>query len=120
MKLHRARKTALSAVLFARRKFFSPQASGKQGVDADAGSCRHCDHQILRREGKRNGGQRIFTDLCDEHAVHHVVERLDQHGNDQGIDMVKRSRPTGMTPILFSFLVSICSFIDVCTSYMSI
>ena len=60
------------------------QALGQQGVDAHAGSHGHGDHQILDREGQRDGVQRVLADLGHKVAVHHVVEGLHQHGDHHG------------------------------------
>ena len=63
---------------------FLAQAAGEQGVDAHAGAHRHGDHQVLNGEGHGDGGEGLLIDPGDEHAVHHIVEGLDQHGQDHG------------------------------------
>ena len=49
-----------------------------------AGACAEGDHQVLQGEGQGHGIQGILADLCHEHAVHHIVAGLDQHGDHHG------------------------------------
>ena len=60
------------------------QCPAHQGVDAYGGAGGQTDHQVLGGEGQRNGGERLLADAADEHAVHDVVQRLHQHGRDDG------------------------------------
>ena len=61
-----------------------PQAAGEQGVDAHAGTHGHGDHQVLKGEGHADCGKGVLAELGHEVAVHHVVKRLDQHGDHHG------------------------------------
>ena len=54
-------------------KVLLTQTAGQQGIDTDAGTGRHGNHQVLYRESQRYRRQRIFTDTGYEHAVHNVV-----------------------------------------------
>lgn len=65
-------------------EFFFTQETGQEGVDTDAGSCCDGDHQVLNREDQRDGGQSPLIDLRYIHTVHNVVERLDDHRDDNG------------------------------------
>ena len=58
------------------------QRAGEQRVHAHARAGRHADHEVLRRKGQRHRRERLFADAAHEHAVHNVVQRLDEHGND--------------------------------------
>ena len=60
------------------------QCAAHQGVDAHRRTGGKADHQVLRRERQRHGGQRLLADAADEPAVHDVVQRLHQHGRDDG------------------------------------
>lgn len=60
------------------------QAPGKKGVHTNAESGRHRDHKSLYGKGQRNGGQRIFTELCHKHAVYNIIKGLYQHGQHHG------------------------------------
>ena len=61
-----------------------PQGPGDQGVDAHGGAQDDGEHQVLEREGQGDGGEGVLTDPGHEHAVHHVVQGLDQHGDHHG------------------------------------
>ena len=65
-------------------KIFFAQALRQQGVDPHACACGDGDHQVLYREGQRYGSQGVLADHGHKHAVHNVVERLNQHGNHHG------------------------------------
>ena len=75
-------------------KVLLPQVPGQQGVDAHAGAGGHGDHQVLDRVSKGHGSQSRLADVGDEHAVHHVVQGLDEHrdhhrpghGKEQAVD----------------------------------
>ena len=60
------------------------QTLGEEGVDTDAGTHCHRDHQVLGRKGQTYGGKGVLADVGDENAVHHVIERLHQHGDHHG------------------------------------
>ena len=60
------------------------QAFGEQGVDAHARAHAHGDHDVLQRERQRNSGQGALADVGHEDRVHHVVQRLHQHGHHHG------------------------------------
>ena len=60
------------------------QAFGEQGVDAHARAHAHGDHDVLQRERQRNRGQGALADVGHEDRVHHVVQRLHQHGHHHG------------------------------------
>ena len=77
-------KDAVDGGLVGCVKIFFSQALGQQGVDAHPGPHAHRDHQVLGGKGQAHGGEGIFADVGDEHAVHHVVEGLHQHGNHHG------------------------------------
>ena len=57
------------------------KALAQQGVHAHAGAHAYGDHDILQRKGQRYGGEGAFADMGHEHRVHHVVQRLHQHGD---------------------------------------
>ena len=70
----------------------------EQRVHADCRAGAKGDHQVLQRERQRHGIQCVFTDARDEHAVHHVVERLHQHRDHHrdrhiGQQLADRHRP---------------------------
>ena len=56
------------------------QRAGEQGVHAHARAAGKGDAQRLERECERHGVHCVLTELCHKDAVHHVVERLKQHG----------------------------------------
>ena len=60
-------------------KIFLAQAFGQQGIDPHACASGDGDHQVLYRESQRYGRQRVLADHGYKHAVHNVVERLNQH-----------------------------------------
>ena len=60
------------------------QAAGDQRGDAHRGAHRHRDHQVLHREGQGHRVQGVLAELGHKVAVHHVVQRLHQHGQDHG------------------------------------
>ena len=57
-----------------------PQPAGQQGVEAHAGAYAHGDHQGLDRVDKRQGYKPVGAELGHEHAVHQIIEGLDQLG----------------------------------------
>ena len=61
-----------------------PQPAGQQGVEAHAGAYAHGDHQGLDRVDKRQGYKPVGAELGHEHAVHQIIEGLDQHGQHHG------------------------------------
>ena len=61
-----------------------PQTLAQQGIDTHAGTGGHGDHQVLNREGQADGVEGVLTEPGHEHAVHHVVQGLDQHGDHDG------------------------------------
>ena len=65
-------------------EIFLSQTPGKVGVDADGGAASQGDHQALDGKGHGNGREGMLGNPSDEHAVHHVVHGLDQHGNHDG------------------------------------
>ena len=71
------------------------QALGKQGVDAHADAHGKADQQILDGEGQGQRRHRAFRHLGNVDAVHHVVKRLHQHGDDQGQRHVGDQFPDG-------------------------
>ena len=58
-----------------------PQAAGEEGVHTYAGAHAHGDQQILKREHHAHCRQGVLAELGHEIAVHHIVERLHQHGD---------------------------------------
>ena len=60
------------------------QGPAHQGVDAHGGAGGQTDHQVLGRKRQGNGGQRLLAHPGHEHAVHDVVQRVHQHGDDVG------------------------------------
>ena len=56
------------------------QSTGDQRADPNAGTGADADHDILRREGQRQRSEAFLRHPRDIDAVHHIVERLDQHG----------------------------------------
>ena len=55
-----------------------------QRTDADAETNRDCIDEVLHRVHQRERGHGFLTDAGNEEAVHNVVQRVDQHGNDHG------------------------------------
>ena len=60
------------------------QAEGHQCIDADAKADGNGVEQVLHREDQREGRHGGFVDAGHKQAVHNVVQRVDQHGNDIG------------------------------------
>ena len=59
------------------------QRTGEQRVHADGNAGGNTDHDVLHREGKADGRQRVVVrvgNARDEGAVDHVIKRLHQHG----------------------------------------
>ena len=55
----------------------------EQGIDADGSARCDADHDVLHREGQRNGVECVLINVRnfrDKGAVDHVVKRLHQHG----------------------------------------
>ena len=55
----------------------------QQGIDADGRARCDADHDVLHREGQRNGVECVLINVRnfrDKGAVDHVVKRLHQHG----------------------------------------
>ncbi len=71
------------------------ERAGHRGVDAHAEAGADGDHQRLHGECQRNGGQGVFTDLRHVDAVHNVVKRLNDHGDDHGQGHVEQQLSHG-------------------------
>ena len=56
---------------------------GKQGVHAYAGAGGKGDHEVLDGEDQRNGGEGVFADAGDKDAVYNIIQRLNEHGDDE-------------------------------------
>ena len=57
---------------------------GDDRVHAHAKADGHGVDEILHRVDERERGHGVLTDLRDKEAVHDIIERVDQHGNDHG------------------------------------
>ena len=60
------------------------QRTGNQRVHTHGAAGGEADHQVLGREGQGNCVEGFLADHADEDAVHDVVQRLHQHGNNDG------------------------------------
>ena len=56
------------------------QLAGDVAADADAGTDRDGQREILQRESEADGGQRVGAVPGDKHAVYDVVKAAEQHG----------------------------------------
>lgn len=61
-----------------------PQAAGEYGVYADAGPHADGNHQGLYRIGQGQRHKSVGAELGHEHAVHQIIQGLDQHGEHHG------------------------------------
>ena len=77
---------------------FLPQAFGQQGVDAHRNTHGEADLHILHRESQGQGGDGAFGHLRYIDAVHHIVKRLNHHGDDHGQGHVIEQLPNGHDP----------------------
>ena len=87
--------------------FPAPQTFGEKRVHAHAYAGGKSDHQVLNWKGHGDGSQSIFTDPGDIHTVHHIVQRLDQHGNHHGKGHV-RQEPAHRHGPHFVFCAKFC------------
>ena len=60
------------------------QRFGQQGVDTHTDANGKADLHILHRECQRKSGHRTFRHPGNVNTVHHIVECLNQHGDDHG------------------------------------
>ena len=56
---------------------------GNVGVEPHAGADGQGQDKVLDRKGIEDRQIGAVADLCDEHAVHNVVQRLDEHGENR-------------------------------------
>ena len=61
-----------------------PQIEGDRRVDAHAEADAHGVRKVLQREDEGDGGHGALVPLRDEVTVDNVVERVDEHGEDDG------------------------------------
>ncbi len=61
--------------------FTGSKPSRKHGIDADSGSDRDRNHQVLPGEGQGDRRQGILADLSDKHRIDNVVESLYKHAD---------------------------------------
>ena len=59
-----------------------PQGAGQKGIDAHTGSGGHCNQQVLDGECHGDSSEGRLVNHGYKYAVHDVVQRLDQHGDD--------------------------------------
>ena len=71
------------------------QGFGQHGVDTHTDTDAKADLDVLYGECQTQGGNGGFRIAGDIDAVHHVVERLDQHGGDHGQRHVKQQFADG-------------------------
>ena len=76
---HAVRRDMVGALTFA-----SAERAAHQRVHAHGRTGGKADHQVLRRERERDGGQCLLADTGDEDAVDDVIQRLHQHRDDDG------------------------------------
>ena len=74
---------------------FLSQAFGQQGVDAHRNAHAEANLHILHRESQGQGSDGAFGHLGHIDAVHHIVKRLDHHGDDHGQGHVKEQLSNG-------------------------
>lgn len=63
---------------------FRPKIEGDRRVDAHAEADAHGVCKILQGKDEGDGGHGALVPLRDEVTVHNVVERADEHGEDDG------------------------------------
>ena len=83
-KAHQGQKQAVHSHGVRPLLILGAQGPAHEGIDAHGGARCQGNHQVLRRKRQGHGGQRCLADPGDEHAVHNVIQRLHQHGNDDG------------------------------------
>ena len=83
------------------------QLPADQAVDAHAHAQRQGQHQHLDRVCQGNRRQRVRVVPGDENAVHHIVQRLHQHGNHDRDRYLRDQPPHRHRPQHFRPLVSL-------------
>ncbi len=63
---------------------FFPQTPGEPGIHTHARSHPHGNHQVLPGKCQGHRRQGVLTETRHEDRVHHVVQRLHQHGDHHG------------------------------------
>ena len=69
---------------------------GDKGVDAHAEADGDSVHEVLDGEHEREGRHGLLIDLGHEKAVHDVVQRVHQHGDDVGQGHGHEEREDGL------------------------
>ena len=77
---HQRQEHAVLGHLVGALRVLRAQRPGEQRVHAHRRAGGEPDHQVLGREGQRHRRQRRLVVARHEEAVHHVVQRLHQHG----------------------------------------
>ena len=82
------------------------QPPGDQAVEPHSGAHRHRDHQRLHRKSQGNCRQRVDgVVLSHKNAVHHVIQRLHQHGKHSRHRHGKDQRDHGGRPHFICFIL---------------